>query len=99
MEPVALLRGIGHEDKSVRGSFSTLLRHTRRVLSAQWYSGVSTDFLLKYLGATAAVVMIIGPFFGRRSEATTTLSRAKMLSDMRYHTRYAVLEFSLHFLT
>lgn len=87
VEPVALLRGIKHDEENVRGAYAKLVRHTRKVLSAQWYSGVSTDFLLKYLGATAAVVLIIGPFFGRGGTANTTLSRAKMLSDMRYHTR------------
>jgi hypothetical protein len=87
MEPVALLRGITHEARGVRRAFDDLVAHTRSVISAQFASGVSTDFFLKYLGATAAVVMIIGPFFSGRKDPHTTASRAKMLSDMRYHTR------------
>lgn len=49
------------------------------------------DFFLKYLGATAAVVLIIGPFFGGhlRPENTVT-ARAHMLSTMRYHTSVVI---------
>jgi len=45
------------------------------------------DCFLKYLGATFAVVLIIGPFFGGKMRPdSSTLGRAKMLSNMRYHT-------------
>ena len=89
-EPVALLGGVEREAEGVRARFGQLLRHTRRVLAAQLYSGVATDFLLKYLGATAAVLLIIGPFFaGDMKPEATLVGRAQMLSNMRYHTRCA----------
>jgi ABC-type uncharacterized transport system fused permease/ATPase subunit len=89
-EAVALLGGIEREAEGVRARFGQLCRHTRKVLRASFYSGIATDFLLKYLGATAAVVLIIGPFFSGRLKPDQTLrGRAQMLSDMRYHTRCA----------
>ncbi|XLR38901.1 hypothetical protein HN51_026065, partial [Arachis hypogaea] len=49
------------------------------------------DFLLKYLGTTVAVILIIEPFFSShlRSERST-LGRAEMLSNLRYHTSVIV---------
>ena len=42
------------------------------------------DFLLKYLGATVAVALIIGPFFrGHMRPEGTERGRAQMLSNMR----------------
>lgn len=87
VEPLALLRGMDREATGVRAAFAALVSHTRRVLSAQFAAGVTSDFLLKYSAATAAVIMIIGPFFG--ATTTTMAARARMLSDMRYHTRRA----------
>lgn len=90
IEPVALLGGIDREAVAIESSFSALVKHTQRVLQAQLYSGITSDFLLKYLGATVAVVLIIGPFFGGHMKPDATLlGRAQMLSDMRYHTRCA----------
>ncbi|KAK7280992.1 hypothetical protein RIF29_08607 [Crotalaria pallida] len=45
------------------------------------------NFLLKYLGATVAVILIIEPFFsGHLKPDSSTLGRAEMLSNLRYHT-------------
>ncbi|KAG4923192.1 hypothetical protein JHK87_048732 [Glycine soja] len=45
------------------------------------------DLLLKYLGATVAVILIIEPFFsGHLRPDSSTLGRAEMLSNLRYHT-------------
>ncbi len=53
------------------------------------------DFLLKYLGATAAVVLIIGPFFGNHLRPVdNVLGRAHMLSTMRYHTSVVIYLFA-----
>lgn len=53
------------------------------------------DFLLKYLGATAAVVLIIGPFFGNHLRPVdSVLGRAHMLSTMRYHTSVVIYLFA-----
>ena len=52
------------------------------------------DFLLKYLGATVAVVLIIGPFFGNHLRPVdNVLGRAHMLSTMRYHTSVVIYLF------
>ena len=96
-EAVALLGGIDREAEGVRHRFAQLVRHTKRVLSASFYSGIATDFLLKYLGATAAVVLIIGPFFSGGMKPDATLQgRAQMLSEMRYHTRCAPWQCQWH---
>jgi ABC-type uncharacterized transport system fused permease/ATPase subunit len=87
-EPVALLGGIDREAEGVRANLRELVRHVNRVLGAQLHSGIVTDFFLKYLGATAAVLLIIGPFFlGHLKPESTLTGRAQLLSDMRYHTR------------
>ena len=53
------------------------------------------DFLLKYLGATVAVVLIIGPFFGGHLRPVNNVQgRAHMLSNMRYHTSVVISLFS-----
>ena len=53
------------------------------------------DFLLKYLGATVAVVLIIGPFFGNHLRPVdNVLGRAHMLSTMRYHTSVVIYLFA-----
>lgn len=45
------------------------------------------DFVLKYLGSTFGLVLIIEPFFsGSLRPDGSTLGRAQMLSLMRYHT-------------
>jgi hypothetical protein len=90
IEPVALLGGMAREAEGIRLRLTQLVSHTKKVLRMQLSSGVATDFLLKYLGATAAVVLIVGPFFqGNLRPDSTLVGRAHMLSEMRYHTRSA----------
>ena len=63
------------------------------ILTRVWC--VVQDFLLKYLGATAAVVLIIGPFFGNHLRPVdNVLGRAHMLSTMRYHTSVVIYLFA-----
>jgi hypothetical protein len=63
------------------------------ILACAWC--VVQDFLLKYLGATAAVVLIIGPFFGNHLRPVdNVLGRAHMLSTMRYHTSVVIYLFA-----
>ena len=55
---------------------------------------VVQDFVLKYLGATVAVVLIIGPFFGEHLRPMDNVQgRAHMLSNMRYHTSVVIYLF------
>lgn len=86
-EPVAFYGGIAKEGDLLRTKFAEVVAHTNRVLGKQWHFSMVQDMLLKYLGATVAVALIIGPFFGgdMRPEATV-MGRAQMLSNMRYHT-------------
>ena len=86
-EPVAFYGGIAKEGDLLRTKFAEVVAHTNRVLGKQWRFSMVQDMLLKYLGATVAVALIIGPFFGghMRPEGTV-MGRAQMLSDMRYHT-------------
>lgn len=45
------------------------------------------DFFLKYLGATFAVVLIIETIFsGNLRPDSSTIGRAELLSNLRYHT-------------
>lgn len=53
------------------------------------------DFNTKYMAATMAVVLIIGPYFsGHLRPEATLMGRASMLSNMRYHTAVIISLFS-----
>lgn len=53
------------------------------------------DFNTKYMAATMAVILIIGPYFsGHLRPEATLLGRASMLSNMRYHTAVIISLFS-----
>ena len=93
-ESIAFYGGIAKEGDLIRTKFSEVVSHTARVLGKQWNFSMVQDFLLKYLGATVAVALIIGPFFGgeMRPEATV-MGRAQMLSNMRYHTSVIIALF------
>lgn len=94
-EPIAFYNGMQKEGILIRTKFEELMAFTQKLLSKQWEFSMVQDFLLKYLGATVAVALIIGPFFGGhlRPEATV-LGRAQMLSNMRYHTSVIISLFA-----
>ncbi|KAK4791470.1 hypothetical protein SAY86_031883 [Trapa natans] len=86
-ESIAFYGGETREASHIQQKFKTLVKHMRTVLHDNWWFGMIQDFLLKYLGATVAVVLIIEPFFaGHLRPDTSTLGRAEMLSNLRYHT-------------
>nr|XP_048327780.1 ABC transporter D family member 1 isoform X2 [Ziziphus jujuba var. spinosa] len=86
-ESIAFYGGESREESHIQQKFKTLIRHLRVVLHDHWWFGMIQDFLLKYLGATVAVILIIEPFFsGNLRPDTSTLGRAEMLSNLRYHT-------------
>ncbi|MQM14516.1 hypothetical protein Taro_047449, partial [Colocasia esculenta] len=86
-ESVAFYGGENREASHIRQQFKILVEHMKHVLHDHWWFGMIQDFLLKYLGATVAVVLIIEPFFaGNLKPDTSTLGRAEMLSNLRYHT-------------
>ncbi|KAI8029465.1 ABC transporter D family member 1 [Camellia lanceoleosa] len=86
-ESIAFYGGETREESHIRQKFKTLFWHMRVVLHDHWWFGMIQDFLLKYLGATVAVILIIEPFFsGDLRPDTSTLGRAEMLSNLRYHT-------------
>lgn len=86
-ESVAFYGGENREASHIRQRFKTLIKHLNLVLHDNWWFGMIQDFLLKYLGATVGVVLIIEPFFaGNLRPDASTLGRADMLSKLRYHT-------------
>ncbi|GAV87165.1 ABC_tran domain-containing protein/ABC_membrane_2 domain-containing protein [Cephalotus follicularis] len=86
-ESIAFYGGESREESHIQQKFNTLIRHMRIVLHDHWWFGMIQDFLVKYLGATVAVILIIEPFFsGNLRPDTSTLGRAEMLSNLRYHT-------------
>ncbi|KAI3462063.1 hypothetical protein Pfo_018726 [Paulownia fortunei] len=86
-ESIALYGGGNREEFHIQKKFETLVRHMRVVVHDHWWFGMIQDFLLKYLGATVAVILIIEPFFsGNLRPDSSTLGRAEMLSNLRYHT-------------
>ena len=86
-ESIAFYGGENREESHIQQKFKTLIRHMGVVLHDHWWFGMIQDFLLKYLGATVAVILIIEPFFsGHLRPDSSTLGRAEMLSNLRYHT-------------
>jgi ABC-type uncharacterized transport system fused permease/ATPase subunit len=86
-ESIAFYGGENREESHIQQKFKSLIHHMRVVLHDHWWFGMIQDFLLKYLGATFAVILIIEPFFsGDLRPDTSTLGRAEMLSNLRYHT-------------
>ncbi|CAH9103035.1 unnamed protein product [Cuscuta epithymum] len=86
-ESIAFYGGERREEFHIQQKFKSLVRHLRLVLHDHWWFGMIQDFLHKYLGATVAVVLIIEPFFsGHLRPDASTLGRAEMLSNLRYHT-------------
>ncbi|KAL8034186.1 hypothetical protein ABFX02_12G011400 [Erythranthe guttata] len=86
-ESIALYGGENREEFHIQKKFQNLIQHMRVVLHDHWWFGMIQDFLLKYLGATVAVILIIEPFFsGNLRPESSTLGRAEMLSNLRYHT-------------
>ncbi|KAL2923533.1 ABC transporter D family member 1 [Bienertia sinuspersici] len=86
-ESIAFYGGEAREEFHIQQKFKTLVKHMGGVLHDHWWFGMIQDFLLKYLGATVAVVLIIEPFFsGKLRPDSSTLGRAEMLSNLRYHT-------------
>uniref|UniRef100_A0A0E0KXK5 ABC transporter domain-containing protein n=1 Tax=Oryza punctata TaxID=4537 RepID=A0A0E0KXK5_ORYPU len=86
-ESVAFYGGENREAYYIMQRFKALIGHLNRVLHENWWFGMIQDFFLKYFGATVAVVLIIEPFFsGHLRPDSSTLGRAEMLSNLRYHT-------------
>ncbi|XP_043708292.1 ABC transporter D family member 1-like [Telopea speciosissima] len=86
-ESIAFYGGENREEFHIQQKFKTLVRHMKLVLHDHWWFGMVQDFLLKYLDKTVAVFLIIEPFFsGNLRPDTSTLGRAEMLSNLRYHT-------------
>ncbi|CAN0919588.1 ABC transporter D family member 1 [Linum grandiflorum] len=86
-ESIAFYGGEQREESHIQEKFRTLVEHMKVVHHEHWWFGMIQDFLAKYLGATVAVILIIEPFFaGRLKPDTSTLGRATMLSNLRYHT-------------
>ncbi|XP_076923397.1 ABC transporter D family member 1-like [Bidens hawaiensis] len=86
-ESIAFYGGETREESHIQNKFKSLIKHLKIVQHDHWWFGMVQDFLLKYLGATVAVILIIEPFFsGTLRPDTSTLGRAEMLSNLRYHT-------------
>ncbi|KAK9078104.1 hypothetical protein SSX86_002161 [Deinandra increscens subsp. villosa] len=86
-ESIAFYGGETREESHIQNKFESLIKHLKVVQHDHWWFGMVQDFLLKYLGATVAVILIIEPFFsGTLRPDTSTLGRAEMLSNLRYHT-------------
>ncbi|CAM0958525.1 unnamed protein product [Alopecurus aequalis] len=86
-ESVAFYGGEKREASHIMQRFEALVGHLKHVLHENWWFGMIQDFFLKYFGATVAVVLIIEPFFsGDLRPDSSTLGRADMLSNLRYHT-------------
>ncbi|MCO5596316.1 hypothetical protein L7F22_050377 [Adiantum nelumboides] len=104
-ESIAFYGGHKREASVVKQRFNDVIEHLKKVIHTHWWFGIVQDFTLKYLGATVGLVLIIEPFFkGSLRPGQSTLGRAEMLSNMRYHTSvitslfqsYGALVFSLH---
>ena len=94
-ESVAFYRGVAVERAHLEASFADLVRAQAAVIHTQWRFGMWQDFATKYLAATVAVVLIIGPFFqGHLRPGGGIAGRASMLASMRYHTNIIISLFT-----
>ena len=94
-ESVAFYRGVSVERAHLEASFASLVKAQATVIATQWRFGMWQDFATKYLAATVAVVLIIGPFFqGHLRPGEGTAGRASMLAAMRYHTNIIISLFT-----
>ncbi|CAL5222677.1 g5077 [Coccomyxa viridis] len=94
-EPVAFYGGVEKEGGLIVSNFKQLVKHQLKLLNTQWLFAMWQDFHTKYLAATMAVVLIIGPFFaGHLRPSETTQGRASMLANMRYHTAVIISLFT-----
>ncbi|RZR79110.1 hypothetical protein BHM03_00004726 [Ensete ventricosum] len=81
-ESVAFYGGENREASHIKEKFEKLIKHLNIVLHDRWWFGMIQDFLLKYLGATVGVVLIIEPFFaGNLRPDASTLGRAEINSN------------------
>ncbi|KAJ9177606.1 hypothetical protein P3X46_012809 [Hevea brasiliensis] len=86
-ESIAFYGGESREESHLQLKFKDLVKHISVVLHDHWWFGMIQDFLLKYLAATVAVILTMEPFFaGHLRPDASTLGRATMLSNLRYHT-------------
>jgi ABC-type uncharacterized transport system fused permease/ATPase subunit len=84
-ESVAFYGGESREASHIMQWFRALVNHLNVVLHENWWFGMVQDFLLKYLGATVGVVLIIEPFFvGNLTPDSSTLGRAEMFTIENY---------------
>lgn len=58
-ESIAFYGGENREESHIQQKFKNLVKHMKLVLHDHWWFGMIQDFLLKYLGATVAVVLIM----------------------------------------
>ena len=94
-ESVAFYRGVAVERAHLESAFATLVRSQAALIATQWRFGMWQDFATKYLAATVAVVLIIGPFFqGHLRPGEGVQGRASMLASMRYHTNIIISLFT-----
>ena len=87
--------GIQVEAKTIEYRLIDMLQHNSKLLFKTWKFSMVQDFVLKYFGATFAVILIIGPFFeGHLRPKDNMVGRAQMLSNMRYHTGVVISLFT-----
>ena len=88
-------RGILVEAETIQDRLAKMVSHNGSVLFRTWKFSMVQDFVLKYFGATFAVILIIGPFFeGHLRPENNIYGRAQMLSNMRYHTGVVISLFT-----
>ena len=88
-------KGILVEAKTIEQRLADMVSHNSKVLFKTWKFSMVQDFVLKYFGATFAVILIIGPFFeGHLRPKDSMAGRAEMLSNMRYHTGVVISLFT-----
>ena len=95
VEAIAALGGDDREHAIVQSSLDEAIKRNATVFYTQWWFGMIEDFITKYCVTTVALIVIIGPFFGKKGKAMQSNSgNAEMLSRMRYIT--SAIIFQLH---
>ncbi|XP_057496579.1 ABC transporter D family member 1-like isoform X2 [Actinidia eriantha] len=94
-ESIAFYGGETIEKFHIQQKFKSLVQHMNVVLHHNWWFSIAQDLIFRWLGSIVAGTSMIEPFFrGKLRPESSTLGRAEMLSNLRYHSSVIISLFT-----